>query len=64
VKERIYVKAYVEIKDDRVEIAVEIPEIPELDIDELDIVNSEIHFDVDRLPTWLVIEFPRLHRTT
>jgi len=56
-KERIYVKAYVEIRENMIEIAVEIP--PELDIDELDVINCEMHFDVDRLPVWLVIEFPR-----
>jgi sRNA-binding carbon storage regulator CsrA len=54
---RIETRAYVEIKGDKVEVAVEIPE--EVDIDELDVLSEELHFDVDRLPAWLVVTFKR-----
>jgi len=54
---RIEVKAYVEVKDDKVEIAVELPD--EVNIDELDVLSQETHFDVDRLPVWLVVTFKK-----
>jgi len=53
---RIETRAYVEVKGDKVEIAVELPDI---DIDELDVLSEELHFDVDRLPAWLVITFKK-----
>jgi len=54
---RFEVRAYVEVKEDKVEIAVELPD--EVDIDELDVLSQETHFDVDRLPVWLVVTFKR-----
>jgi hypothetical protein len=54
---RIETRAYVEIREDKVEIAVELPE--EVDIDELDVLSEETHFDVDRLPIWFVVTYKR-----
>jgi hypothetical protein len=54
---RIETRAYVEVKDDKIEIAVELPDV--VDIDELDVLSEELHFDVDRLPAWLVVTFKR-----
>jgi hypothetical protein len=54
---RIETRAYVEVKEDKVEIAVELPDV--VDIDELDVLSEELHFDVDRAPVWLVVTFKR-----
>jgi hypothetical protein len=56
---RIYTEAYVELKDDKVEIAVQLPDA--VDIDELDVVlGEEIHFDVDDPKSvWLVVTYKK-----
>jgi hypothetical protein len=55
---RIYTEAYVELKDDKVEIAVQLPDA--VDIDELDILSEEIHFDVDDPKSvWLVVTYKK-----
>jgi hypothetical protein len=54
---RIEARAYVEVKEDKVEIVVELPDV--VDIDELDVLSEETHFDVDRLPIWFVITYKR-----
>jgi hypothetical protein len=55
---RIEVEAYVEVKEDKVEIAVQLPDI--IDIDELDILSEELHFDVDDpSEIWLVVTFKK-----
>jgi hypothetical protein len=54
---RIETRAYVEIREDKIEIAVELPN--EVDIDSIDVLSEEVHFDVDRLPAWLVITYKR-----
>jgi hypothetical protein len=54
---RIEARAYVEVKDDKIEIAVELPD--DIDIDEIDVLGEETHFDVDRVPVWLVVTYPR-----
>jgi hypothetical protein len=52
---RIETSAYVEIREDKIEIAVQLPD--ELDIDELDVLSEEVHFDVDRRPAYLVVTY-------
>jgi hypothetical protein len=52
---RIETRAHVEVKEDKVEIAVELPDV--VDIDELDVLSEELHFDVDSAPVWLVVTF-------
>jgi hypothetical protein len=54
---RIEARAYVEVKDDKIEIAVELPDV--IDIDEIDVLGEETHFDVDRVPVWFVVTYPR-----
>jgi hypothetical protein len=55
---RIEVEAYVEVKEDKVEIAVQLPDT--IDIDELDILSEELHFDVDDPKSvWLVVTFKK-----
>jgi hypothetical protein len=55
---RIYTEAYVELKDDKVEIAVQLPD--DVDIDELDVLSEEIHFDVDDPRSiWLVVTYKK-----
>jgi hypothetical protein len=55
---RIEAEAYVEVKEDKVEIAVQLPDI--IDIDELDVLSEELHFDVDDPKSvWLVVTFKK-----
>jgi hypothetical protein len=54
---RIEAEAYVEVKAGKIEIAVKLPD--NVNIDEIDILSEELHFDVDRLPVWLVITFKK-----
>jgi hypothetical protein len=53
---RIETRAYVEIRKGKVEIAVKLPEM--IDIDQLDVLSEETHFDVDDpRSVWLVITY-------
>jgi hypothetical protein len=55
---RIETEAYVEVKKGKIEIAVKLPD--NVNIDEIDILSEELHFDVDDpSEIWLVVTFKK-----